>query len=234
MSLKWPPARQHEVAPRRHASSVKLLIAVQITLALLVAFTVGGLVLQARERAMTEADSALRSLALILADQAERAFEAVDLAQTTFLEITRNEGITTAEAFRQRMSSQAVNRELTEHGRTLPQLDALGLVDADGRVINLSRNWPPPDNIIADRAYFKALKSEPDQTRIISDPFANHISHTMAVVVARKISSPDGGFIGVSFAGVLMSYFEELYKTVANGEERTISLFRGDGVLLSR
>ena len=128
---------------------------------------------------MTEADSTLRSLALILADQAERAFEAVDLAQTSFMEMAQSEGITTAEAFSQHMSSLAVNHELTDHGRALPQLDVLGLVDADGRVINLSSNWPAPNNIIADRAYFKAAKTEPDGTRIISDPFANHITHTM-------------------------------------------------------
>ncbi len=226
--------RGDAMAARRLATPAAALIAVQITLALLVAVTVGVLVLQARERAMDEADRALRSLALILADQAERAFEAVDLAQTTFLEMVQSEGIATADAFRLRMSSQAVNRELTDHGLALPQLDVIGLVDADGKVINVSHHWPSPNNDVTDRVYFEQMKSDPGLTRIVAGPFVNHITHTMAVAVAHRVSAPDGSLVGIIFAGVLMSYFENLYKTVTNGDETTISLFCSDGTLLSR
>jgi diguanylate cyclase (GGDEF)-like protein len=210
------------------------LLASLVVLGLLVAAITGMLVLQLRDQALTEAKHELRSLALTLADQAGRAFEAVDLVQTTFLELVPADGIRTPQDFRSRMSSHEVHDELTAHGNTLPQLDAIGLVDADGNFVNISRPWPAPTNSIADRPYFRALKAQTGQTTIISDPIVNRFSHSWAVVVAHSVIGPDGDFLGISFGGVLMSYFEDLYKTVTNNEGTTIALLRKDGMLLAR
>jgi len=206
----------------------------QIVLGLLIAATTCFLVLQSRSTAMMGADQELRSFSLVLADQAERAFEAVDLVQTTLLEVVQTAGIETPQAFRERMSGRALNKELDDHGSALPQLDVIGLVDADGKFINVSHNWPVPGVSVADRAYFKALKTNRDAPTFVSDPIVNRLTQTMAVVVAHRVSSADGGFLGISFAGVLMSYFEKLYQTVATQDQMSISLFRMDGVLLAR
>jgi len=224
-SVKPPPLRSRPVT---------VLWASKIFLGLLIAGTTSLLVFQSRNSAMLAADQELRSLALILADQAERAFEAVDLVQTTFLEMVQAAGIENQEAFRQRMSGLGVNKELDDHSSALPQLDVIGLVDADGHFINISNNWPPPNVSIADRPYFQALKSDPTRTTVVSDPIINRITHTRAVVVAHRVSSPNGDFIGISFAGVPMSYFERLYQTVANRPDMSIALFRKDGMLLAR
>ncbi len=213
---------------------VSVLVASQVVLGLLIAVTTGILVLQSREQALREAEHELRSLALTLADQAERAFEAVDLVQTTFMEMARADGVRTPDDFRARMSGQEVNKELLAHGSALPQLDIIGLVDADGKFINISHTWPVPDISIADRPHFIALKENADRPTVVSDPMVNRVTHTRAVVVAHRVSSPDGRFLGISFAGVLMSYFENLYKTVVNNEDTAISLFRSDGMLLAR
>ncbi|MGD0107310.1 MAG: EAL domain-containing protein [Rhodopila sp.] len=220
--------------PRTRSKPAAFLWAGQIALGLLIAGTTTLLLLQLRTSALAEAEHELRSLALILADQAERAFEGVDIVQTTFLEMVQAEGIQTPEGFRQRMSGIGVNKELDDHGSALPQLDVIGLVDTDGKFINVSHHWPAPPVSVADREYFKTLKAEPHRKTFVSDPIMNRLTHTMAVVVAHKVSSPDGDFLGISFAGVLMSYFEKLYQTVVNRPEMSIGLFRKDGMLLAR
>ena len=237
--LRMPPravaVTRHGGQPARpNGKPARLIWAGLIALGVLVAGTTTFLVLQLRNGALVEADHELRSLALILADQAERSFEAVDLVQSTFLEVLQTEGIETSEAFRQRMSGREVAKELDDHGSALPQLDVIGLVDASGAFINVSHNWPPPKVIIADRPYFKALQADPHRTTVVSDPIINRITHTLAVVVAHRVSRKDGGFLGITFAGVLMSYFEKLYQTVVNRPDMSIALFRNDGVLLAR
>jgi diguanylate cyclase (GGDEF)-like protein len=228
-----PPATHHTVAALGRGTIWRLLASL-VVLGLLVAVITCILVLQLREQALTEAKHELRSLSLTLADQAERAFEAVDLVQTTFMEMVRADGIRTPEEFRDRMSSLEVHNELDAHGSALPQLDIIGLVDPDGKFINISHSWPAPKVNISDRPYFQALKAETGQTTIISDPIVNRVTHTLAVVLAHNVISPDGRFLGISFGGVLMSYFENLYKTVTNNEDTAISLFRKDGILLAR
>ena len=74
----------------QRARPTSLILASQATLGLLVALTAGMLVMKMRDAALIGAEHELRSLSLILADQAERAFEAVDVVQTTFLDMARD------------------------------------------------------------------------------------------------------------------------------------------------
>jgi diguanylate cyclase (GGDEF)-like protein len=232
MDLRANQAEQPTAKPR-HVTISKLLLS-QVLLGLLVAITTGMLVWQSREQALTASRHELQSLALTLADQAERAFDAVDLLQTTFIEMTRAEDIKTPEEFRRLMSSPQVNAQLIEHGRMLPQLDTIALVDADGNFINFNHALPVPPINIADRPHFRALRDNPGQTSVISEPIMARLNNSWAVVVAHRITSVDGRFLGISFGGVVMRYFENLYQTVGNGEDTAIALSRQDGVLLAR
>ena len=233
-AVAGPPSPGKPPLAKSRRGSISLLVASQVVLGLLIAVTTGLLLVQSREQAFQEAEHELRSLALTLADQAGRAFEAVDLVQTTFMEMVRADGAQTAEDFRNRMSSLEVNMGLQAHGSALPQLDLIGLVDVDGKFINISRPWPVPGVNISDRAYFKALRDNPDEPTVVSDPIVNRVTQTLAVVLGHRVTNPDGRFLGISFAGVLMGYFENLYKTVVNNEDTAISLFRTDGMLLAR
>ncbi len=207
----------------------------QLVLGLLVAITTATLVLQLRQQVIRNAEHEMQSLALTLADQAERSFEAVDLVQTTFMDIVQANHIQTPEDFRARMSSLEINQALVAHGRTLPQLASMGLVDPAGQIINFAQPWPLPTASVTDRAYFKVLKADPALLRVVSEPIVNYHDHAWAVVVAHSIIGADGRLLGVSFGGVVMSYFEKLYKTVTNNDQdMSIALFRNDGVLLAR
>lgn len=214
--------------------SVSILVAGQVVLVLLIAITTGLLIKQSRVQAIQDAEHELRSLALTLAEQAERSFEAVDLVQTTFMETVRSDGVRTADDFHKRMSTLEVNAALQERGHALPQLDQMALVNADGKVINSSRPWPPSGTIVADRAYFRTLKEHPEQATVISDPLFNRTSYAPTVVLAHRVNGPDHEFLGISFGAIQTSYFETLYKKVVNDEATAITLARRDGMVMAR
>jgi diguanylate cyclase (GGDEF)-like protein len=232
MDVRVGNAAQTPATPR-HFTGSKLVLS-QVVLGLLVAVTTGMLVWQLREQALMASRHELQSLALTLADQAERAFDAVDLLGTTFIEMTRANRIKTPEEFRRLMSSPEVNAQLIEHARTLPQLETIALVDVDGNFINFNHPLPMPVVNVADRPYFKLLKDNPIETSVIPDPFVARQNNMWALVVVHRISSADGRFLGITLGGVVLSYFEKLYKTVSNGEDTAIALTRNDGVLLAR
>ncbi len=60
----------------------------------------------------------------------------------------------------------------------LPQVDAVTMIDAGGKLTNFSRYWPIPDVNISDRDYYKALKADPDLQSFISMPVQNRGSGT--------------------------------------------------------
>jgi diguanylate cyclase (GGDEF)-like protein len=55
-----------------------------------------------------------------------------------------------------------------------------------------------------------------------------------AVVLSRRISGPDGRFLGVVAGSIRFSYFHELFGRLSLGEQDTITVFRKDGLVIMR
>jgi diguanylate cyclase (GGDEF)-like protein len=219
--------------PRWRTRPLVLLWATLLVLGLSIAATTVLLVLQLRANTLRQADRELRSFALILSDQAERSFEAVDIVQSGLFADLGSEGIRTPDDLRAHIAGIDVHNRLNGQGALLPQLDLIAVVDADGQFLNISHVWPPPKVNVADHKYFRELKSNPHQDVAISEPLVNRVTHTWAVVIAHGIRSPDGDFLGITFAGVLMSYFEKLYEGVVDRADMSVALLRNDGLLLA-
>jgi diguanylate cyclase (GGDEF)-like protein len=224
-----PPARARIRPPIFLASG-------QIVLALVIAVTTGLLLVHLRERALADAGRAQGSLALALADQTERAFEAVELVQIGIHERLQNDGVQTQEGFRQLMSTASTREDLRGPGRTLPQLDAIEISDAAGNLINSSRpDFDPTSSInIAARDFFEGLQAHPERAMFISEPAQIRTTGKWTMYIAHKVAAPDGAFLGIIQGAVALSYFEQLYHAVVAGSESSVTLFRQDGRLLVR
>ncbi len=213
---------------------VRLVLAGQVILGLAIATTVGLLVVHLHDCALADAAQELCTKSLLLAEQAERAFEAVELVQKAILEQLQHEVLRTPDDFRRVSSGSAVHEELRNRAGTLPQLEVISLIDADGNLLNFSRPWPVPRINVADRDYFKALQAAVDQAVFISAPVLNRASGSWMIYLVRQVAAPDHTFLGLILAAVPLDYFEQLYRQAAGGPDSAISMFRGDGVLLAR
>src|SRR5580658_5239850 len=103
--MRWRPrpATPEAGAPPRfgwRSGPTALLLAAQIAAGLAIAATTGTLILHAREQTLLQAALEQQRFSRILADQAERAFEAVELVQTTLVEQSGRDGPQTADEFR--------------------------------------------------------------------------------------------------------------------------------------
>jgi len=203
-------------------------------LGLFVAVAAGLLIQHLQQRALRSTTHELENLALVLAAQADRSFEAVELLQTGILLRVAATGLDTPTDFRREMTGEAVHQELRDRARSLPQLDAITAIDADGTLINFSRYWPIPAVNVADRDYFQALQADPDLDRYVSAPVANRGTGAWTIFLARKVAAPDGDFLGVILGAVQLAYFEGLYEAVARNPGLSVALFRRDGLLLAR
>jgi diguanylate cyclase (GGDEF)-like protein len=232
--LKWLIPRRVALPFRRGVDPKNVLMASAVALGLGFAAATGLLVMHLRIHALIEGGSEIRGLSLLLADQAERAFEAVELVQTGLLERLQTDGVRVPEEFRHRMAGIGVHEDLSSRIQGLPQVEAITAIDADGNLINSSRYWPITPVNVADRDYFKALKAVRELTTFVSDPVQNRANGNWTIYVARKVAGPDGEFLGLLLGAVGLTYFDHLYEAVAPGPGTSLSLFREDGTLLAR
>jgi diguanylate cyclase (GGDEF)-like protein len=233
-SVRRRSAHLMAVARNLYAGSFILLATAGAVLGLAIAAGAALFIADLHGRAVADTEQNLVSLTTVLADQADRALQAIELVQDSLIDEIRAAEVTTPAAFAVQVSSRAMHDSLRARTAALPQVNAVTVVDHTGTLRNFTRFWPIPDVNIADRDYFKALASDPLLQRFISEPVQNRGNGSWTLYIARKISAPDGSFLGLVLGAVELQYFAGLYGQIAPQPDYVISLFRTDGVLLVR
>ena len=187
-----------------------------------------------RDRSLLDSQRELKNTALILAEQIDRTFQGIDLVQSSVLEKIKSLGIASSEDYTRRMSGEDVHQMLKASASGLVQIYAVSLINADGRLLNFSRFWPSPDLSVADREFFAVLKSNPQVTSYISEPGHNRTNGAWTLFLARKVTAANGEFLGLVLGAIELSYFDKLFASVSLGAGSSITLFRNDGILLTR
>jgi signal transduction histidine kinase/DNA-binding response OmpR family regulator len=218
------------------ASGRSLAALVLITLALI--GTIAGTNMFAlsnlKESTLRAAEADLNRYSLTLAENASRSFKSLDLILSSLGDYLMREGAVDAASYRRLASDPKIHLLLKEKFAGLLEIDAVILIDANGKLVNFSRYWPIPDVNVADRDYFKALKADPNLDSFISEPVRNRDSGTWTIYLARRVNDPKGAFMGLVLGAMSLQYLQNFFGTTSLGLDATISLARQDGMLLAQ
>jgi diguanylate cyclase (GGDEF)-like protein len=217
----------------RHASLRVLYIGTAILILVLLAGT-ATVLLHLRKTEVRDQENQLRNLSLILAEQAERSFESVDLVVLSVAERIAAGGVADEASLDQGMAGHDVYLLLREKISGVPQLAAVTVIDRKGKLTNSSRTWPTPDINVSDRDYFRALQEDPNRKSYISQPEQNRITGAWMIFLARRVSGANGEFLGIILGAIEPRYFEDFYRAISLGSRSTMALQRLDGVMLVR
>jgi signal transduction histidine kinase len=187
-----------------------------------------------RQKTIQDTEHELTRLSVTLSEHTARALHNVDLILLGLKERFAAEGISTADEFRRYLATKDIHELLRDKIGDTPQIDALSLVDSEGNVVNFTRSWPAPSINVADRDYFIAHRDDPALGPFISAPVRNRGTGTSTIYLVRRISDPEGNFVGLILGAIETRYFEEFYRTVSPERGGAIQLFRRDGTLLAR
>jgi signal transduction histidine kinase/ActR/RegA family two-component response regulator len=187
-----------------------------------------------REARLATGETNLTSMSMILAEQADRSFQSLDLLLVSVAERIAAEGVVDDATLATRMGGQDVHRLLMEKLSGVPQADAITIINSHGQLLNFSRDWPIPDVNVVDRDYFKALSNDSSLKTFISVPVQNRGTGTWTIFLARRVNGPRGEFLGLVLGAMKLDYFEQFYKSVKLEGDSAISLDRADGVKLAR
>jgi signal transduction histidine kinase/DNA-binding response OmpR family regulator len=186
-----------------------------------------------RESSLQTAEANLARYSLMLVEEADRSFKSVDLVLSSIGDYLGRREVTDSASYQRIMSDQATHLLLKEKITGLPQIDAVTMINAQGKLINFSRYWPIPDVNVSDRDYFKALKADPNLETFISAPIQNRGSGTWNIYIARRLNDPNGEFMGLLLGAMSLQYFENFFASTSLGVGSSVSLVREEGTLLA-
>ncbi|MBR0825340.1 GGDEF domain-containing protein [Bradyrhizobium manausense] len=121
---------------------------------------------------------------------------------------------------------------LFDHAITARHFGAVQVFDSDGKLtIDASTLDPVPENR-SDEDYFKVHRDNPNAGLFISRPMLFRGAY--AIVLSRRISDQDGGFMGVVAGSIRFSYFHELFERLTLDPEDTITVLKRDRTIMMR
>lgn len=192
-----------------------------------------GAIWHLRQTAMASAEDSLAKLNRVIEEQSLRTLQGADLVldavEGEFALATHAD----ADQFRRIAGGSDVHERLARKIAGSPQIAALFLVDASGRVISTSDNSGEGSSI-RNRPDFATLRDYPGLGTIISAPIKTQMSGIPTIYLARRLSAPDGSFIGIASVAIRLDYFESFYHDVYLGQGSAIALWRTDNTLLVR
>ena len=186
-----------------------------------------------RENALLHAEEDLSRHSLTLAENADRSVKSVDLVLSSVRDYLVRGGAIDAATYGKVAADYQTHLLLKEKIAGLPQIDAVTLIDAQGRLLNFSRYWPIPDVNISDRDYFKTLKGDSALRSYVSTPVQNRGDGTWNIYFARRLDDGKGEFMGLLLGAMSVPYLENFFGSTALGLDASVSMIREDGILLA-
>jgi PAS domain S-box-containing protein len=210
----------------RAAGSSLLWPTVFIALACLMMLGLQGLIeWEARAAQVRKTEVSLVNLASSLTQHAEDTIEVADTALAGLVERLETEG-TSPEVLAN------LDRELEAQAAVGTRYRNVVILGADGNW--LASSMSRKGGNYSDREYFQHHRDNPGRGPFVGPAIQSYSGAIWIITVSRRFRSVGGGFGGVVFADIGLSYFADHYATYDLGPDSFISLLATDGSLLAR
>ncbi len=209
-------------------------------IALLVAGAAAWVVTDLRADHIAHEKRELRNLSIALAEQIDHSLQGVNLLQHNLIDRMREWDVNSPDVLRIRMATYETHRYLAHQAAQIPLVAAFSVHDADGRLINFSHTWPPPDSNARDRDFIAPLLAPDAPQTFISKPQKSHTTGQWTLYFSRRIEASDGTLIGIVLNTINLDHFGQFFsRLVIDDEDRdgqpddAFTIYRNDGTVLA-
>ena len=193
-----------------------------------------GVIWQLRQSAISSVQRELTNLGTALAEQTSRTVQSVDLVLQEVQSQVAARHPASPEAFRAQVAGEPTRQFLSGLSQNLPQAEAITLVDADGMILNWSRDRPVEPLDVSARDYFTWLRDHNTTGSFIGAPVTGRVSGKHVLFIARRINAPDGTFLGLVVGLIDTHYLEGFYGTISMVPGESVTVLRRDGFMVAR
>ncbi|RZN08399.1 GGDEF domain-containing protein [Bradyrhizobium genosp. SA-3] len=121
---------------------------------------------------------------------------------------------------------------LFDHAITAKHFGAIQVFDTEGRLTIDASTLDPLPELRSEEDYFRVHRDNPDIGLFISRPMLFRGAYS--IVLSRRISDTDGGFMGVVAGSIRFSYFHELFERLNLDRDDTITVLKRDRTIMMR
>jgi PAS domain S-box-containing protein len=197
---------------------------------IVLAVAVAG-ILDRRKETILEARQEVAGLDVILAEETDGAMHTVDLVLREMQTKIRGAGISDLKQFEHLIESNATYDLLRGMLRDLPQGDRVGLIAADGKLVDGSQTSPAPAVDLSNRKFFEYLRAHDDTDLYIGATALSIDNKTTKLFFARRIDAPDGRFLGIAIIDANVDNFDNIKLVTDMG--KSVAIFRQDCTMLA-
>lgn len=220
------------MSPRVGRSRFRFLLVGAGALICTAALAIGLTIWWLHAHAVKEASANAGMLATVLAEQANRAVQSVDLALDDLKrELARIKSVEASNP--NALAGEDVHKMISERLSHLSQSERIVVIDKYGFTENTTVQFPSTPVDLSDRDYFQHLKNNNDGRLFISSVVDRRTGKQL-VVFSKRINGISGEFAGVALISVEFIYFEAIYKSIATLREQTFVLLHRNGNVIVR
>ena len=213
------------MASRSHWLADKVLLSA-IGLVLGTGLLVAGLLAYQREQAQDSGEKLSKAFAAVIDEQTVRNLQSIgqhlDLVSQSLASVQAENKARPGER----------SSLLQAQVEALPFIDSVMVLDARGNVAYASRS-APLDVAYGDKDFTTIYKTRPSTRLYVAAPMRDADGRWL-LPVARPLTAERNGFAGILVAMIKVSYFDELWASLALDTGSSIALLRSDGQMLLR
>jgi diguanylate cyclase (GGDEF)-like protein/PAS domain S-box-containing protein len=187
-----------------------------------------------RERALSNRERELENTVTLLTRHFEQQFDDSETVAAEIISQMHASGVSTPEGFREKMSTPEAHQMLQSKVSALSYIGDVAIFDADGLLINWSRDYPLPVINVVDRPYFKTFKADPQANAVLAEPARSYLDGSWTTIVAHRLNAPDGTLLGVMSRRIDPANYERFFASLSLGGGAAISMLHSDGTMLAR
>ncbi len=210
------------------------LIWLSIGLGLFSAVAIALTIIGSRADAFDVAAREQSDLATVLGEQLAASNRAIDAILDGVTAIVTAAGPHNSVEFREASSSESVGRQLRAEIASAIKIDDVAIADSSGDIVNTSREWPAQNENISHEDDFIFLSENQNAKTYISLPVQNRRLDETLIYFGRRISSPDGQFLGMIHVGMTLKYYYSIYTAISALRDKAVFVEKRSGTPLFR
>lgn len=210
------------------------IVALVVSLVFIVSAVISAYIL--RQNSIRDHSEQISGLTVVLSEHAAQTMFSANTALNSLVDGVAAANVKTEKAYREFASKKEQFLNLEEKTSANSIIDVTTYVASDGKVINFSRSYPPPNIDLSQRDYFQYLSTHDSSETFFSDPVRNKGNGKWVFYLARRITNANNEFLGLALVGVSVEVFSQFYEKIGSklGEGSALVLFKNDQTLLTR
>jgi len=212
--MKTPAHPQHS----RLSPLLKSILTVMTLLVLILNYFIYSSLKEERIQTEERALQITRNLSQVLSIYVESAIHRIDVILLNLAQEINDKKI-----YNNKNNAQ-LSQLILRQSKNLTDTNGLRFANAEGKIIYGAKEEIGKKIFLKEEDSFSEIKNNNTNQLYISQPFIGPVLGDWAIILARKVETPSGQFIGIVYAPIRLDFFTKIFSKISLEKDSIINL----------